>query len=185
MLYQLVRQNGRMLLRIDALEAKLGMTADQPEAAGLPIKSTAPGFSLKDLDGRTVTLDMLGERGKPLLLFFTEPGCGACDAMLPDVARWQREHADRFLVIPIAGGDAIANRAKSRTHNLKHVLLEQDKKVSDAYRVTGTPSAVLLTDGRIASPLAGGADAIRALAASRCAAATAEKGRDGAVDPDP
>lgn len=161
-LVHVLRQNGRFLLRLEAIEAKLGVDTGAP-ATGLPVNSVAPRFSVAGLDGETVTLDMLLERGRSLLLFFSEPGCGACDAALPEVAAWQREHADRLSIVPITGGEAQVNRIKSRQHNLHNVLLQADGEIAQAYRVEGTPSAVLVSEGLIASPLAVGIDAIRAL----------------------
>jgi peroxiredoxin/uncharacterized membrane protein YphA (DoxX/SURF4 family) len=162
-LYHLLRQNGRMLARLEAIEAKLGVVPAQPQPAGLPVNSQAPAFSLADLDNANVSLDMLRASGKPILLFFSEPGCGACDTILPDVGTWQREHAERLVVVPISRGKADANRAKNATHKVQNVLLQRDREVAHMYHVENTPSAVLVNDGRIASPLAVGTDAIRAL----------------------
>lgn len=167
-LVHLLRQNGRLLLRLEAVEAKLGIdpSAKQPmPLQGLPVNSAAPAFSLSDLDGGTVTLDLLREPGKPLLLVFSEPGCGACEELLPQLAGWQREHAGRLAIVPISRGEAEVNRAKSEKHQLRNMLLQKDRETSEAYMATGTPSAVLITDGRIASPVALGSDAIRALVA--------------------
>src|SRR5207245_1021361 len=83
--------------------------------------------------------------------------------VLPDVATWQRDHEDHLVVVPISRGDAETNRVKSGAHNVRDILLQRDREVADAYGVVGTPSAVLVTDGLIASPLAVGPDAIRAL----------------------
>ena len=160
--WHLLRQNGRLLLRLEAVEAKLGAGTDAP-AMGLPVNSVAPGFSVESLAGTTVTLEMLRERGRPLLFFFSEPGCAACDAAFPEVAEWQREHADRLSVVPITRGGAQVNRAKRRKHELHNVLLQADREIAQAYRVEVTPSAVLVSEGLIASPLAVGIDAIRAL----------------------
>ena len=51
--YQLVRQNGRILLRLEAIERKLApqSQAQRRESAGLPVGSTAPDFELPDLAG--------------------------------------------------------------------------------------------------------------------------------------
>jgi peroxiredoxin len=160
--FGLLRQNGRLLLRLEVLEAKLG-AGDDPPAPGLPVDSTAPDFSAADLDGETVTLDRLRERGMPVLLFFSEPGCGACDAAFPEVGAWQREHAGRLLIVPITRGDVQVHRARSREHNLHNVLLQADREIAQAYRAESTPSAVLMREGLIATPLAVGIDAIRAL----------------------
>ena len=44
------------------------------------------------------------------------------------------------------------------------MLLQEDWEVSEAYEVRGTPSAVLISpDGKVASPVAGGAEGIRGL----------------------
>lgn len=178
LLYHLLRQNGRMLLRIDALEARLGIAADQPvpAASGLPIGSTAPAFSLESLNGGAVTLDALQLGGRPVVLFFTDAACSPCTAALPEVARWQREHAGHVVIVPIARGGAEANRAKARENGVQNVLLQIGSEVADAYRAGGTPSAVLVAGGQIASPVAGGVDAIRDLVAKAALPPPLKKG---------
>jgi thioredoxin-related protein/uncharacterized membrane protein YphA (DoxX/SURF4 family) len=163
-LVQLLAQNGRLMLRVEALEAKLGGVVE-PSAPvpGLPVDSPAPDFSLSGLDGIPVSRRALGALGKPLLLLFSEPGCSSCDAILPDVARWQRDHADRLMIVPISRGSVEANRQKAAEHGLQHLLLQANREVSEAYQVQGTPSAVLVKGGSIASPLAAGAEEIRNL----------------------
>jgi len=51
--WQLLRQNGRMLLRIEVLEKRLDEFefGEADESAGLPIDSVAPEFELPDLVG--------------------------------------------------------------------------------------------------------------------------------------
>lgn len=161
-LVHVLRQNGRLLLRIDAIEARLGKE-EHPVVEGLPLKTEAPRFSLAGLDGEIVTLDKLLETGKALLLIFVEPGCGPCEALLPDVARWQTEFQERLLTVPISRGDLKANLAKRQEHRLQNTLLQKDREVAMAYLVNGTPGAVLVRDGKIASHVAGGDEAIRAL----------------------
>jgi uncharacterized membrane protein YphA (DoxX/SURF4 family)/thiol-disulfide isomerase/thioredoxin len=163
--FQLLRQNGRLLVRIEAIEAKLGITPGQPVPQGLPIDSAAPGFTLNDLEGASVVIDPVRDLAGPTLLVFIEPGCTACDTLLPDVARWQRDHADRLKTMVISRGTIGQNRNKSAKHGIGNVLLQNDRETAQAYQVLGTPSAVLITDGRIASALASGADPIRELAA--------------------
>src|ERR1700680_980546 len=62
----LLRQNGRLMLRLEEVEAKLGSPAEAA-TPGLPVNSAAPGFSLTEVDGGVVTLDSLNETGKPLV----------------------------------------------------------------------------------------------------------------------
>jgi methylamine dehydrogenase accessory protein MauD len=164
-LLQLLRQNGRLLLRLEAVEAQLGIV-HTGGAAGLPVGALAPRFRLPSLDGDTLTLDALRAPGKPVLLIFANPGCGPCTTLLPDIGRWQREHAGAVTLALVSQGSPEANRAKVAEHGLTHVLLQRDFEVLQAYQVDGTPSAVLVRrDGSIGSPLATGADAIRALVA--------------------
>ncbi len=166
----LLQQNGRLMLRIEALEAKMTGTvpaapapAPQP-VAGLPVGAKVPGFKLSGLYGETLTLDALRAADKPVMLVFSDPGCGPCNALSPDVAKWQREYGSKLTIATISRGTVEVNRAKSTEHGLTHVLLQEDREVAQAYEVYGTPGAVLINpDGTIGSPLALGADAIRRL----------------------
>jgi thiol-disulfide isomerase/thioredoxin len=161
-LVHVLRQNGRLLLRLEALEGKpTGGAASLPP--GLPVKSEAPAFSLPDLYGNTVALEMLLQRAEPTLLLFTEPSCGACDAILPEVAHWQREYGNQLSIVPISRGDVTENRTKSKKYGLRSVLLQADRELANAYRAEATPSAVLVKDGYVETSLAVGADEIRGL----------------------
>jgi peroxiredoxin len=169
LLFQVMSQQGRSLLRIEALEARLaeaGLTVPQAIAgtAGLPVGTQAPGFALPTLSGETTTLQALRALGKPVVVIFSDPGCGPCTALLPEIGRWQREHATKLVVALISRGTVEANRPKASEYGLTHVLLQQDREVAQAYQASGTPSAVLVRpDGTIGSTLAQGADAIRIL----------------------
>ena len=134
------------------------------QMAGLPVGTPAPSFNLPDLEGERVTLDSLRSSGKPVLLLFTEPGCEYCRELLPEVGRWQDKLADELTIALISCDDPKENRAMSNEHGLSRVLLEDDWEVSEVYRVTGTPSAVLVEpDGTIGSFLAESAEDIEAL----------------------
>src|SRR5437867_8700954 len=84
--WQLLRQNGRILLRLDDLEKRLNELefggADEPE--GLPVGSEAPAFELPDLAGERTSLAQF--RGQPVLLIFFNPDCGFCREMMPKLA---------------------------------------------------------------------------------------------------
>lgn len=163
LLVHALRQNGRLLVRLETVEKKLGIDPTAGALPGLPVDTTAPEFQVKGLDGTTVTLHMLRRKSQRLLLVFTAPGCAACEELLPEVGRWQREHAEKVLTVLISQGEVEANRAEAAKHNLLDVLLETGQEVSHAYLVTATPGAVLVTDGKIAMPLAMGPHAIRDL----------------------
>jgi peroxiredoxin len=134
---------------------------------GLPVGTPAPDFSLPQLAGGKLTLDDLRSAGKPVILLFTDPGCGPCAALMPQVAAWQREHAADLSIVLASRGTLEQNRALHREHGLTNILLQKKHEVSVLYEAYGTPSAVLIrADGAVGSPLASGADAIASLVAS-------------------
>src|SRR5215218_4770615 len=172
-LVHLLRQNGRLLVRLEALEASLasgGSVAQSAngtpvnQAEGLPVGSEAPQFSLSGLYGETFTLEALRAPGKPVMMLFTDPGCGPCNAMLPEVGRWQEEHQEKLTLALVSRGEMEENKTKAQEHGLSNVLLQKDWEVSESYEVRGTPRAVLIApDGKVASPVAGGDEGIRGL----------------------
>jgi peroxiredoxin len=165
-LFQTMKQQGRLLLRLEALEARVAGSAGGTAFRGLPVGSQAPAFSLSGLHRETITLDALRAPGKPVVLVFSDPGCGPCTALLPEVGRWQRDYASKLTLVLISRGTQEDNRAKTAGSGITQVLLQQDREVAESYQVAGTPSAVLIrTDGTIATPLAEGADNIRGLVA--------------------
>jgi len=169
LLWQMLSQHGRLLLRLEAVETRLaeaGLMVPQPKAgtAGLPVGTPAPGFALSTLTGETISLTALRALGKPVVLLFSDPGCGPCNALLPEIGRWQREQAAKVVVALISRGTVEANRSKVTEYGLTHVLLQQDREVAEAYQASGTPSGVLIgRDGTIGSLVAVGADALRDL----------------------
>ena len=172
LLTHLLGQNGRLLVRLDQIEnalAEADMLPDEDEEEdeeeeGLPIGAPAPAFALSGLHGETTTLDALRAPGKPIMLIFTDPDCGPCNSLLPDLGKWQREDAGKVTTAIVSRGSAEENRAKSAEHGLTNVLLQQDDEVADAYQTGGTPTGVIVRpDSTIGSVPAPGADAIRAL----------------------
>jgi len=176
-LVHLLGQNGRLLVRVEALETMLadfapggGVAPSQngtpihQEAEGLPVGSAAPEFSLRGLHGETLTLGARSAPGNPLMLIFTDPDCGPCTAMLSEIGRWQEQYAHKLTLSLISRGEVEENKTKAQEHSLRNVLLQEDWEVSASYEVKGTPSAVLIgPDGKVASPVAVGEEGIRAL----------------------
>jgi thiol-disulfide isomerase/thioredoxin len=172
-LLALLKQNGRLLLRLDELEHRLDAAgAPRAQAAlsgphrGLPLETAAPPFTLSGLYGESVTSQSLTSADLPVLLLFTDPKCGPCNALLPRISGWQREHAGRLTIAVLTRGSAGDNRAKVREHGVASVWMDDRLEVYNAYQCDGTPGAVLLdARGRIASAVVAGADAIAALIA--------------------
>ena len=175
LLVHLLGQNGRLLVRLDRIEAALEEAdieipdADEDdeedeEEEGLAFGAPAPAFSLSGLYGETMTLDALRATEKPVLLLFTDPNCGPCNAMMGDVGKWQRDLSEKLTIAVITRGSLEDNRNKAKQHNLTHVLMQRDNEVADAYQTFGTPTAVLVRpDGTIGSGAAGGAQQISTL----------------------
>jgi thiol-disulfide isomerase/thioredoxin/uncharacterized membrane protein YphA (DoxX/SURF4 family) len=183
---QLLSQNGRVLTRLDALEAKVSAIAaelglgDEAFAtggalhdglgaglsgAGLPVGSSAPDFELESLDGTRASLGELLGDGRRLVLVFTSAGCGPCEALLPQIPEWQDRYGDATRFAVIATGGRADNVAKAAEHGIETVLLQSDdREVSSAYEAHGTPMAVVISsEGVILSPTVGGAEQVSTL----------------------
>jgi uncharacterized membrane protein YphA (DoxX/SURF4 family)/thiol-disulfide isomerase/thioredoxin len=131
---------------------------------GLPLNSVAPPFELTAYAGGTISLTQLLAYGKPLLLIFTNPTCGPCVVLFEEVKEWQHSHREQLTIALISFGSIKENFVNVARNGLGQVLLQQKREVAEKYGASLTPTAVVVnTDGRIASPLAAGADDIRAL----------------------
>jgi uncharacterized membrane protein YphA (DoxX/SURF4 family)/peroxiredoxin len=169
--FNLMKQHGRLLLRLDALEAGPGTIGQAPAAARPPalshqqlaIGSVAPAFTLHDLDEGVVTLADLLAPGKPVFLMFSDPGCGSCTALLPEIAGWQQACPGLTMAV-ISRGTSEGNRAKARDLGIRYILLQRDRETAQAYGSHATPCAVIVRpDGTIGSQVAVGPVAIRNL----------------------
>jgi peroxiredoxin len=173
-LFGLLRQNGRLLARLNAVEERIAAAGLAPipsengahSTAGLPVGSPAPAFALEDLDGEQVTLDGLRARGKPVMLLFTDPNCGGCAELMPEISHWQQQYAEQLTISIVGRGTAAENSAEVSEHGVENVLLQEDWEVADAYELEATPGAVVVTpEGVVGTPLAHGPDAVEALVA--------------------
>src|SRR6266566_3178895 len=140
--WQLIRQNGRILLRLDELEKRLdefelvepsslpgprdeeasveksevsGQRSEEDQSLvtsaatsrfgnrslarsrikrdGLKAGTAAPSFRLSRLDSGELNLAEL--RGQRVLLVFSDPHCGPCNALLPQVEKFHRENTTK------------------------------------------------------------------------------------------
>ncbi len=172
LLIQVLQQQGRIVLRLDDILRRIPEGQSAPPAGqmhtestvGLPVGSAAPNFRLAGLHGETLTLQGLLAAGKPVLLFFTNPNCGPCQSLMPELSRWQREHSAALTIALVSEGAAKENRRKAREYGVSNVLVQKKREVADTYHAHGTPGAVLIRpDGTIASPVAMGAEQVQSL----------------------
>jgi len=171
-LYQVFKQQGRILLRLDELESRTpaGHTAHEhpgaeTEAPGLPLESAFPAFSLPNLEGSVVSLHEF--RGRRVLLVNWNFECGFCDSIAPQLASLEASFEQRHVqLLLLAHGDSGANREGAAEHGLKcPILLAGGREEGGAFESEGTPVAYLVDEeGRVAAPVARGADRVLALA---------------------
>lgn len=166
LVFHLFKQHGRLLLRMDELEKRLGadpMHGQPPASEGLPLGAPAPAFELPTLAGQPLALQGLLD-SKPTVLIFADPDCGPCKDLLPEIARWQQDYARNVRIAVVSRGTEKANRAKSKRYGVQDVLLQKDREVAELYQVSGVPAAVLIrADGAIGSHVVGGSDAVASL----------------------
>jgi len=156
------------------------VTESRIERDGLKAGSRAPLFTLPDLAGRPLSLAEY--RGRRVLLVFSDPNCGPCNAMAPDLVRLGAKNS--LDLIMVSRGDLEENRHKAKEHRFAFPVVLQDAwKLSKEYGIFATPVAFLIDEnGLIEKPVAIGADQILALAeAERAAAAPATTSRWSAL----
>jgi peroxiredoxin len=190
LVWQLLRQNGRILLRLDDIEERLhelefgeaeelsdnsspqdaganrfgnrSLARSKINRSGLKAGTPAPDFRLPRLDGEELSLEEF--RGRRLLLVFSDPHCGPCNALAPDLQRFHNEHPEIALLM-ISRGEPKENRGKVKEHGLTFpIVLQQQWEISRKYAMFATPIAYLINEGGvIAADVAVGIDAIQEL----------------------
>jgi peroxiredoxin len=170
---QLLRQHGRLLLRLEAVEQALTSVDGAASASagahrdGLAVGAPVPSFRLPDLTGKTVGLEDF--RGTRVLLVHWSTGCGFCDQIAHELAELQKKLSKCNVEIVLASyGDADSNRRHADKHGLDcPILLQPQGEPIEAFRMLGTPVAYLLDEeGRVAEQLAIGATEVPELARS-------------------
>jgi peroxiredoxin len=199
--WQLLRQNGRILLRLEELEKRLddlefgGNSEIQDSKAdidkslvtsaatgngedhsgrfanrslvkskitrdGLKAGTSAPHFRLPRVDGHD-ELSLEEMRGRGLLLVFSDPHCGPCQALAPQVEKFHRGQKN-ISVVMISRGEPKENRAKVKEHGLTFpVLLQQRWEISRLYAMFVTPMAYLIDEqGVIMKDVAAGVEPV-------------------------
>ena len=144
------------------------VTESRIEREGLKAGTRAPLFSLPDLHGQAISLEEY--RGWRVLLVFSDPNCGPCNALAPELVRLAAE-TSAFQLLMVSRGDLEENRLKAREHGFMFPVVLQDKwKLSKEYGIFATPVAFLIDDeGVIEKSVAIGADAILVLAGTPAA----------------
>ena len=121
----------------------------------------APNFTLKNLDGKEISLNQF--RGKHVLINFWATWCGPCKIEMPSLEALYERFKDRnFVLLAISNDMFGANIVKPfvKTHKINFpVLLDQRLKVSNAFGVVSLPTTFMIDpQGKIIGALFGAED---------------------------
>ena len=161
--FQLARQQGRLLLRIEQLEQRTGTrmaTTDTPESVVLPrppelVNQPAPGLTLHDVTGKQIDLHTL--RGRPTVLFFLDSNCKHCRPLLLRLRTWSPA---AHVIILLAGQDD----APIEFAPASLVVTSEVLSAMQTFGVLSTPTAIAIAaDGIVAEPTARGNAAVAQL----------------------
>jgi peroxiredoxin/uncharacterized membrane protein YphA (DoxX/SURF4 family) len=161
-IFLLLRQQGRLLIRVEGLEARLRTPEPSRSRPVLRVGISAPSFEGQDLDGRSTSLADFTGNGVPVVVFFTDPDCATCTSMLAEVGRWQQTFKGQLVIVVVSVGDALRNRDQTAAYGIGNVVLQRGHEVADLYNVVGTPTAIVIgSDGTVESEPLEGPVAIR------------------------
>jgi peroxiredoxin len=169
--WQLLRQNGRILLRLEELEKRFeadgldgkpkhSLAKSRIKRDGLNAGTLAPGFRLPRVDGQG-DVSLADYRGRQVLVVFSSPACEPCNQLAPKLESFHRGRPEVELIM-ISKGEPSENRAKVKQHGLTFpVVLQQGWTISRSYAIFFTPAAYLIDpDGVIVHDVAVGVEPI-------------------------
>jgi peroxiredoxin len=165
--HRLVVGSDAIVDMVRSVMKKASLKKSRIEREGLKVGTPAPTFALQDIhdNGETIELDQF--RGRKVLLVFSDPHCGPCDELAPDLVKLHRKHRHNGMAVVMVGrGELEENRKKALEHGIEFPVLLQDRwKLSREYGIFATPVAFLIgKDGVIMRNVAQGADEILKLA---------------------
>jgi peroxiredoxin len=131
--------------------------------SGLKAGTPAPPFRLPTLDGKELALEDF--RGRRVLLVFSDPECGPCDQLAPQLQA-MHEKQNGLHVLTVSRRDTDLNVKKREKLGLTFpIALQKSWEISRIYGMFGTPIGYLIDEqGVIAEKAASGPDAILNLA---------------------
>jgi thiol-disulfide isomerase/thioredoxin len=113
-------------------------------AAASKVK-VAPAFTLKTVDGKTVSL--AGLKGKVVVLDFWATWCGPCRMTVPLVQKFHTQYAKKGVVVLGVNLRENAEAVKGFVAEQKltyRQLMDTDGRVANAYGVEGIPTLVVI-----------------------------------------
>lgn len=135
------------------------------EPEGLPAGEPAPRFELPGVDSRLVSLGSTLSSGQPTLLLFMATHCAPCRTLVTDIHERMESLRRKPQVLMLVAGSAEEFAKFVEGNPAESPYLHQaDWSVSEKYRISRTPSGVLVDQtGKIAAPTAVGWSSIEDL----------------------
>ena len=138
-------------MKIAAVLALFCLSMSPFKAYSAGIGETAPVFSLKDINGNTVTLDSL--KGKVVFLDFWATWCGPCKEEFPELdALYKKYNKDGLEVVAVSVDKSESNVGEFlKKRPVSFTILTNTKgDVAEAYGLPGMPTAFIIgKDGEI------------------------------------
>ena len=129
--------------------------APAASSGSLKVGDPVPSLALSDLDGKSVDLAEL--KDKTMLLFWSL-SCGFCQQMLPDLQQWEKTKPRKAPdLVVISNGSVEENRAMGLT---SRVVIDPNFQAGPHFGANGTPMAVIIEQGKVASEIGAGAPGV-------------------------
>ncbi|GGH85204.1 peroxiredoxin [Pullulanibacillus pueri] len=108
------------------------------------VGDTAENFTLKNLDGRSVSLNDL--RGKGVMLNFWGSWCKPCEEEMPYIEAAYKQKPDNVEIYGINVGDSnlVAQKFMERVGATFPTLLDHNKDITHAYTLSETPTTFFI-----------------------------------------
>ncbi len=134
-----------VLAGIGLVWASRPTSAAVPQPTAQPAGQIAPDFTLKTLDGETVSLSDF--RGKVVMVNFWASWCPPCVAELPTIYQFYQTHqADGFVVLAVnaqENPDTVSGFISRQGYTFP-VLLDPDSVAADEYGIRALPTSFFL-----------------------------------------
>ncbi len=172
LLSRLGQKNAKELLPLIGEKAKSGIMAPVYQAMDNALQEqkareearknmvegvTAPDFTLKDLQGKDLTLSSL--RGKYVVLDFWGSWCGWCIKGIPDMKKYYEKYKDRMEILGVDCNDTEEKwKAAVEKHELPwlHVRNTDEADITVKYGIQGYPTKIVIdTEGKVAKIVVG------------------------------
>lgn len=151
-------KTGKMSEFINAIQARIDAEKARKEAAKLVADGCmAPDFTLKDINGKDLSLSSL--RGKYLILDFWGSWCGWCIKGFPEMKNYYQKYPGKFEILGVDCNDTEDKWKAAVAKNelpWKHVYNPRTSDLTTKYAIEGYPTKIVIDpEGKIAKTIIG------------------------------